>query len=290
MNIRATQHNGEWYLCLNDVIVFLTASKDPAQYWRKMRSRARTEEWEETAQEVIDLPIPDKNGRLQSMKCANQRTLLRLIQGIPGARAERFKLMLAELGDAFFSYVQDRTQVVELIKEDWRKKGRDEEWIEAWIQSKVVRNEWTDELKLRGIDDSRQFAFLTNRLHELTFDISIREHKKLKNLPVRANLRDHETPLELLIGATSEAAATEAHRERDSHGFDEIHRDVVDASEVGRAARHAAEKMLKKPVVSSQNYLNTGQRKTIKAPKTTPNHEQMSLFNIVDADSPLTEG
>jgi hypothetical protein len=282
VEIRAAQHNGEWYLSINDVIRFLTGSRDPGQYWKRMRTRAKTEEWEETAKEVIELPLPDSSGRLQNTNCANRKTLLRLVQSIPGAKSEKFRLVLAELGDAFFGYIEDQSQAVERFREKWRKHGRDEEWIEARLKSDTARNEWTTELQLRGIDDSRQYAYLTNKLHVLTFDISIRDHKVLKDLPARANLQDNSTPLELLIEATSQAAATEAHRDRDSYGLQELDRDVTDAAEVGKAARLAAEKMLKKPVVSSQNYLKTGNRQVINA----PNHEQKSLFDTIDADPP----
>ncbi|HZO70928.1 MAG TPA: BRO family protein [Ktedonobacteraceae bacterium] len=286
VEIRAARYQGEWYLSVNDVIKFLTGSTDPGQYWKRMRARAKTEEWEVTAQEVIELPLPDSSGRLQNTNCANRKTLLRLVQSIPGAKAEKFRLVLAELGDAFFGYVEDQSQAVERFKAKWRKQGRDEEWIEARLKSDTARNEWTTELQLRGIDDSRQFAYLTNKLHVLTFDISIRDHKALKKLPARANLQDNSTPLELLIEATSQAAATEAHRDRDSYGLLELERDVTDAAEVGKAARLAAEKMLKKPVVSSQNYLKAGNHPVIEAAKSVSSHEQMSLFETVDAGLP----
>lgn len=280
VSIRAIHYMGEWYLSINDVIKVLTDSRDPGQYWKRMRARAKTEAWEETAREVVELPLPDASGRLQNTNCANRKTLLRLVQGIPGAKAERFRLLLAELGDAFFAYVEDQSQAVEQFKEKWRRVGRDEEWIEARLKSDTTRNEWTQELKQRGIDDNRHYAYLTNKLHIGTFDISIRDHKVLKDLPARANLQDNSTPLELLIEATSQAAATEAHRDRDSYGLQELDRDVTDAAEVGKAARLAAEKMLNKPVVSSQNYLQGRRSRVIDAlPQPAP-QEQRSLFDI----------
>lgn len=281
VSFRAAYYNGEWYLSINDVIKYLTGSRDPGQYWKRMRSRAKTEAWEATAQEVIELPLPDASGRLQNTNCANRKTLLRLIQGIPGARSEKFRLLLAELGDAFFSYIEDQSQTVERFRERWRNEGRDDEWIEARLKSDTTRNEWTEELKVRGIDDSRHYAYLTNKLHIGTFDISIRDHKALKGLPARANLQDNSTPLELLIEATSQAAATETHRVRDSYGMPELERDVDDAAEVGKAARLAAEKLLHKPVVSSQNYVKEKKRRVLDAPSSpssVPSQEQLPLI------------
>ena len=37
--IRKTIHKNEWWFVINDVIVALTDSKDPAQYFKRMRSR-----------------------------------------------------------------------------------------------------------------------------------------------------------------------------------------------------------------------------------------------------------
>ena len=37
--IRKTIHNNEWWFVINDVIQALTDSKNPAQYFKKMKSR-----------------------------------------------------------------------------------------------------------------------------------------------------------------------------------------------------------------------------------------------------------
>lgn len=57
--------------------------------------------------------------------------------------------------------------------------------------------------------------------------------KDYKLLPVRANLRDHMTTMELAPISLGEATATVLHRNRDSQGFTQLHRDAGDA---GRAA------------------------------------------------------
>ncbi|MCK5154694.1 MAG: hypothetical protein KAQ93_10085 [Spirochaetales bacterium] len=37
--IRKIIHNDEWWFVINDIIVALTDSKDPAQYFKRMKSR-----------------------------------------------------------------------------------------------------------------------------------------------------------------------------------------------------------------------------------------------------------
>ena len=60
-----------------------------------------------------------------------------------------------------------------------------------------------------------------------TFDVSIREHKKIKGLDPKfknQNLRDHMTDLELIFTMLGEASTTEIAKTKDARGFVEIGR------------------------------------------------------------------
>src|SRR6266496_1291857 len=50
-----------------------------------------------------------------------------------------------------------------------------------------------------GAQEGREYAILTNEISTGTFDIAIQQHKLVKLLPARANLRDHMTTLELAL-------------------------------------------------------------------------------------------
>ena len=90
----------------------------------------------------------------------------------------------------------------------------------------------------RGAHEGREFAALTDTMQRGTFDLSTGEHRQVKHIGQRQNLRDSMTTMELLLTALSEETARELHQAHDSQGDGELHRDAGQAGEVGGAARH----------------------------------------------------
>jgi DNA-damage-inducible protein D len=142
------------------------------------------------------------------------------------------------------------------LRAAYKAKGYDDAWIEERIKNDLIRNELTDEWKERGAQEGVEFAILTTELHKGTFSLTVQAHKQYKLLPVKANLRDHMTPLELALTSLSEATAITLHQNRDSQGFPELKRDATDAGQVGKVAREAAEKAIGEPAISQKNYLD----------------------------------
>lgn len=91
------------------------------------------------------------------------------------------------------------------------------------------------------------------------------------------------TPLELVLCSLSEATAIELHRDRDSQGFPQLKRDATDAGQTAGEARRLVEKRLGRPVVSSENFLDT---KPVKQVKGKSNKQQkpsgLTLFDGQD--------
>ena len=106
----------------------------------------------------------------------------------------------------------------------------------------------------RGAHEGREFAALTDTMQRGTFDLSTGEHRQVKHIGQRQNLRDSMTTMELLLTALSEETARELHQARDSQGYGELHRDAGEAGEVGGAARRDIEARTGRPVVSGENY------------------------------------
>lgn len=261
-NIRREWFNNEWYYTIVDIIEFLTESTDPGSYWHTMKRRLLQEENAKEALEQIEqLKIKGHDGRFRPTDTANQQTILRLIQSIPSPRAEPLKLWLAKVGNERLEEIEHPEQALERVKQNYRAKGYDDAWIEARIENDLTRNRLTDEWKFRGAKEGQEFAILTNTIHEGTFEITIQHHKKHKVLPTRANLRDHMTPLELILTSLSEATAVTLHQDRESQGFSELKEDADDASKAGKEAREAIEKQIGRSVISSQNYLENTKRK-----------------------------
>ncbi len=100
--IRKTLHNNEWWFVINDVITTLTDSSDPAQYFKRLKTRDSELAVllsEGGVQFVPPLMLEIATaGVIQKMYCWNTEGIFRLIQSIPSPKAEPFKRWLAKVG------------------------------------------------------------------------------------------------------------------------------------------------------------------------------------------------
>ena len=100
--IRKTIRDNEWWFVINDIIQALTDSKDPAQYFKRMKSRdpeLKSLAEKGGVQFVPPLSLKvDTAGGKQKAYCWNTEGVFRLIQSIPSPKAEPFKRWLAKVG------------------------------------------------------------------------------------------------------------------------------------------------------------------------------------------------
>ena len=54
--------------------------------------------------------------------------------------------------------------------------------IDVRLKSIATRHDLTDEWKNRDVSEGKEYAILTNEIAKATFGVSIKEHKKIKNL------------------------------------------------------------------------------------------------------------
>lgn len=116
-----------------------------------------------------------------------------------------------------------------------------------------MRDELTAEWRERGADEGREFAILTDILHQGTFDVSTDDHRAVKALKKRDSLRDNMTSLELALTKLSEATSTTLHQARDSEGFVQLQRDAHEAGGIAGGARQQIEAATGQSVVSGEN-------------------------------------
>lgn len=282
-HIRRVIHEGQEYWSVVDVIGYLTDAANASKSWHTIRSRMTSEGAQETLSQIIELPMKSADGRHRRTDAATRQTLLRLVQSISSPKAEPFKLWLAEVGEEQLSQAE-RQDSIEEIRQRYRLLGRDEKWINARILYLVTRNAWTSEIQARGVDDSVTIAKLTSILNQRTFGITTAGHKQIKGLQPRHNLAEHKTRMELILSALGEETATGLHQQRDSQGYNEIERDVMDAGDTAADARRVVEKRLGQPVVSSQNFLQTRQKpkEQIPRPEVKKLKQQPTLFDDIE--------
>ena len=254
--IRRQEFDGEWYYSIIDIVEVLTESVNPRDYWYKLKKRMEEEELSELSTNCRRLKMLAKDGKMRETDCANRETIFRLIQSIPSPKAEPFKLWFARLAEERIQEVINPELAFDRARQTFLKKGYTVDWVNARIKGIPARNELTNEWKNRGVTDSRDFAILTDEISYGTFGITTSEHKQLKKLDKKQNLRDHMSPVELVLTALGEVTTTELHRVRDSQGMNELMTDAYDGGEIASITRKNIETKTGRSVLTSQNAID----------------------------------
>jgi hypothetical protein len=243
-----------WYFSIIDVVLALTESPDPKDYWYRIKKREKISGVElSTICRQLKLEAPD--GKLRATDCANTEGLLRIIQSIPSPKAEPFKLWLARVGYERLEEIENPELAAQRMRELYKAKGYSDEWIEKRVRGIAIRDELTNEWKKRGVKEQLEYAILTAEISRATFGMTPAEYKEFKALDKqRDNLRDHMTDLELIFTMLGEASTTEIARNRDAQGFDRNKDAAVEGGTVAGNARQELERKSGRRVSSRENY------------------------------------
>jgi len=269
-NIRRIWHEDEWFYSVVDIIEILTETSRPRKYWADMKKRESqlSENFGqlrfdiEPSAKIGQLKLQAPDGKMRETDCANNEGLLRIIQSIPSKKAEPIKLWLAQVGRERLEEIQNPELAMHRMQEEYKKRGYDEKWVDVRIRGIVTRKELTYQWKQRGAKEGKEYAILTNDMTKETFNFNIQDYKEFKNLDEKDNLRDHMTPMELILTMLGEETAKEIHKARDSKGLDELHNDVKDAGKIAKKTRLGIEDKTGKKVVESENFHQLSTKKT----------------------------
>jgi len=102
--IRRTWHQGRWWFVVVDVVAALTDSRNPDGYLRDLRRR--DEELSRNWESLVTVLRIGTSGGPQMLSCASLEGILRVVQSVPSAKAEPFKLWLAKVGNERFEELQ----------------------------------------------------------------------------------------------------------------------------------------------------------------------------------------
>lgn len=252
--IRRVWHESRWFFSVIDVIGLLTGVNIPRNYWSDLKRKLSQDEgYTELHEKIVQLKMTAADGKQRLTDAADTETLLRIIQSIPSPRAEPFKQWLARVGVERLEEMENPGLAADRMRRLYKQRGYSDEWIDQRMQGIVVRDELTTEWRERGAEEGREFAILTDILHRGAFDVSTDEHKSVKQLKKRDNLRDNMTTLELALTMLSEATSTALHQARDSQGFTPLQQDAREAGAIAGEARQQIEAATGQPVVSAEN-------------------------------------
>ena len=263
--IRSVLHNEEWYFVLVDIIEVLTDSKDPKQYLEKLRKRdIELDSFLRTNCTYVG--FKGNTGKTRKYLAANTQGVLRIIMSVPSPKAEPFKLWLAEQGKRTIDEINNPELLTERQAEYYKLKGYSDEWITRRVQTIEIRKELTDEWQKRGVQKDKEFSILTATIAKGTFGLNPSEHAKHKGLE-KENLRDHMTPMELILTAFSEEVTRNIAVNTDAKGFMENHEAAQKGGKAGNDALKAAEKQTGQKVVSKDNFKHLKEGNTGKLPQ-----------------------
>ena len=264
--IRRTWEEGKWYFSVVDVVFALTDSKDPRDYWYRLKQRVKEEEKIELSTICRRLKLVAADGKYRLTDCADTEGILRIIQSIPSKKAEPFKRWLAKVGSERIEEIQNPELAMDRMKEIYEKKGYSKSWINMRERGIATRHSLTDEWKERGVQNGIDYAILTNEIHKSGFGVTVKEYKNIKGLDDRQNLRDSMTNIELALTNLGEATAVEFHKKNDSKGLEELKSDMSEAGSVINSAKKEIERKLEKPIVTSENYIELTEDSNLKLP------------------------
>jgi len=245
------EENELWYFSVIDAIEVLTQSSNPRKYWSVLKIRLKNE-GSQLATNCSQLKMQASDGKMRATDVATTEQLLRLIQSIPSPQVEPFKQWLAKIGYERIESMQDPEKSIDQAMQDYLKLGYTEKWINQRLKSIEVRKELTDEWKKRGVEEGKEFAFLTDIISQAWSGHTTQAYKKLKNLK-KENLRDNMTNLELVLTMLAEATTAEISKEKKPKGFDESKKVAKQGGTIAGDTRKAIEKKTGKKVVTKQN-------------------------------------
>lgn len=250
--IRAVWKDGEWWFSTADAVGAFANSENPRQHWSALKKELKK-------QGVDPMTICDKvkmisaNGRRQPLDASNEQMLLRIVQSMSTDRVEHIRQWLAEVGAERLREEREPERITERAIETHRRRyGMTESEAAQAVQATAARKQLTGVWKELGIQ-GKQYAALTSVGHEATFDVSVAEHRSVKGLAPKENVRPHMTGVERALTMLQETTEEEIIRTKGLRGFYPIRNAAQSSGAIAARARKSIEQHTGEPVVSTFN-------------------------------------
>ncbi|KKS35366.1 MAG: hypothetical protein UU95_C0002G0072 [Parcubacteria group bacterium GW2011_GWC2_42_12] len=254
----------KWYFSVVDIVAVLTnqaVHKRAQSYWTTLKNRLKNE-GSEVVTKCDQLKMLASDGKYYSTDAADVETLLRLIQSVPSPKAEPVKLWLARVGYERIEEINNPEKALNRSRNYWQRMGRSQKWIQQRMMGQEIRNKLTDYWQNNEVKERDEYAILTNIIHEEWSDLTVKEHKNLKDLKTE-NLRDHMTDAELVFTALAELSTRQIAETMEARGLVENRIPAKRGGRVAKNARLELESKTGKKVVSGNNFKFLSERKKI---------------------------
>src|SRR3989338_1723559 len=242
----------KWYFSVVDIISALTESSNPTDYLKKLRKRD-PELGTYIGTNCPQVKMASEAGKNRRMLAGSPEHLFRIIQSIPSKKAEPIKIWLAKVGYERIQEVSDPEKALNRSRSYWQRMGRSEKWIQQRMMGQEIRNKLTDYWKNNEVDLQDEYAILTNIIHQEWSDLTVKEHKNLKDLKTE-NLRDHMTDAELEFTALAELSTRQIAETMKTKGLEKNKIPAKRGGRIDKNARLELEQKTGKKVVTGKNF------------------------------------
>lgn len=245
-----------WYFSVVDVISILIEKdyQTARKYWNKLSERLRNEGAVQTVTNCHQLKMQAADGKMRGTDAATAETMLRIVQSVPSPKAEPIKQWLARVGYERMKETADPALSIDRARENWKKLGHSDKWIQQRMTGQETRNKLTDYWKDHEVTKDEEYAILTNIIHQEWSGLSVKEHKQLKGLKSQ-NLRDHMSEAELIFTALAELSTRQVAENTNATGLKENKQAAKIGGNISKRAREDFEERTGQKVVTDENYL-----------------------------------
>ena len=261
--VRRVWHEEQWFFSVVDIVGILSQSPSPRRYWSDLKRKLISEGYSELYEKIVQLKLPSSDGKLYETDSANLQGIFRIIQSISSPKAEPFKQWLAKIGQERIEEMANPELALNRSREYWRKHGRSDKWIQQRMMGQETRNKLTDYWKSAGVEEGKEYAILTNIIHQEWSDLSVQDHKRLKNLGKSANVRDHMSEAELIFTALAELSTRQIAETEKARGLEENKAPAQRGGRIAKDARVALEQKTGKNIVTGENFLSEKRKKKL---------------------------
>jgi DNA-damage-inducible protein D len=254
-----------WYFSVVNIIQALIDQSDyqaARNYWKVLKIRLKAE-GSETVTKCNQLKLVAEDGKMRLTDVADTETIFRLVQSIPSKKAEPIKLWLAKVGYERIQEISDPEKSLNRARENWKKHGRSQKWIQQRMMGQETRNKLTDYWKDNDVKEKKEFAILTNIIHQEWSALTVKEHKDIKGLKTQ-NLRDHMSEAELIFTALAEMSTRQIAETIKAKGLKENKVASKSGGGVAKKAKIDLEKKTGKKIVTNKNFLPKSNTKKLK--------------------------
>ena len=247
----------EYYFSVIDVIGALTDNDydKSRNYWKWLKNKLK-EEGSELVSNTNQLKLQSlKDGKFYKTDTLDTKGIFRLIESVPSAKAEPFKIWLANLGNERINEVFDPELAINRAVNYYRNKGYSDEWIKKRLNGIVDRFKLTDIWKDGGIKKPVEYALLTNEIYKGWSGMKASEYKAYKGIR-KESLRDNMTDIEIALTNIGEIAARDIAKKEHPQGLNENMKVAKRGGRVAKGARDVYEEETKTSAISKENALN----------------------------------